>query len=207
MTDTAFLSFFEMCKKSIDGRRMCCFLHLNLIPSIQRNYAQLIGFVSTKACWKHKQHDNCRHSAWHSYIVSSFIKLLQWRCKRWKAHSVQAHTSKSHNGGFATSHLGSIIQQHNALQLHKFVYAKFVSHQNSKMLTFCPCVDMTPYWHQFQELMQEHETCTRLRQEMLQQGCLCVCLDQRAIVQMLPITDFYWKDVVENIKTAWQCTF
>ena len=92
MTGTAFL---KMCKKSIDRRRMFCFLHLDLIPSIQRNYAKLIGLVSTKACWKHKQHDNCRHSAWHSYIVSSFIKLLQWRCKRWKAYSVQA-THQNH---------------------------------------------------------------------------------------------------------------
>ena len=92
MTDTA---FFEMCQKSIDRRRMSCFLHLNLIPSIQRNYAKPIGLVSTKVCWKHKQHDNSRHSAWHSYSVSSFIKLLQWRCKRWKAHSVQA-THQNH---------------------------------------------------------------------------------------------------------------
>ena len=89
------LPSLKMCKKSIDRRRMFCFLHLDLIPSIQRNYAKLIGLVSTKACWKHKQHDNCRHSAWHSYIVSSFIKLLQWRCKRWKAYSVQA-THRNH---------------------------------------------------------------------------------------------------------------
>ena len=74
MTDTA---FFEMCQKSIDRRRMSCFLHLNLIPSIQRNYAKPIGLVSTKVCWKHKQHDNSRHSAWHSYSVSSCFIIYQ----------------------------------------------------------------------------------------------------------------------------------
>ena len=95
MTDHDWHCLLEDVQEINRWKKDVCFLHLDLIPSIQRNYAKLIGLVSTKACWKHKQHDNCRHSAWHSYIVSSFIKLLQWRCNRWTAHSVQA-THQNH---------------------------------------------------------------------------------------------------------------